>query len=171
MIRNLLSIFVLILIILIVVVLLCNKQIFSNFGNMSNISNVSNVSNVSNFRNLPTIEEQQIENDEFLVAYDKFKKSQQEQEKNEVPYNWNLNNTLESMKREPCLAENENGGRLSCFTAPAWWYPEKAYKQDNFKSVYYGDYYNPIYNYLGNSQEMYWDFRSIKDPIINNDNL
>jgi len=159
MIPNLLSIFVLILIILIVVVLLCNQGIFSNFGN---------VSNVSNFRNLPTIEEQQIENDEFLVAYDKFKKRQQEQEKNEVPYNWNLNNTLESMKLEPCLADNENGGRLSCFTAPPWWYPETAYKQDNFRSVYYGDYYNPIYNYLGNAQEMYWDFRSVKDPIVNN---
>lgn len=145
MIRNLLSIFVLILIILIVIMLLCNQKIFSNF------------------RNLPTIEEQQIENNDFLVAYDKFKNKQKEQEKNEVPYTWNLNNTLESMKLEPCLAENENGGRLSCFTAPAWWYPEKAYKQDNFRSVYYGDYYNPIYNYLGNAQEMYWDFRSVKD--------
>jgi hypothetical protein len=123
--------------------------------------------NKSNFINTPTIEEQQIDNDEFLEAYNKFKKREQEQEKNEVPYNWNLNNTLESMKLNPCLATDKNSGRMSCFTGPAWWYPEKAYKAENFRSQYNGDYHNPIYNYLGNAQEMFWDFKSVKDPIVN----
>mgnify|MGYP007072293330 CR=1 FL=1 len=124
MILNLLSISIFILIVLIVVLILCNQGIFSSS---------------SNFRNLPTIEEQKIENEEFLVAYDKFKKKQEEQEKNQVPYTWNLNNTLESMKLEPCLANDENSDRMSCYTAGAWWYPNDAYKAENFRSIYYGD--------------------------------
>ena len=35
--------------------------------------------------------------------------------------------------------------------------------QYNFKVKFDGDYYNNIYNYLGNAQEMYWNFKSIID--------
>ena len=131
-------------------------------------SNLSSFKKVSNFQTVPTVEEQQIENDEFLDAYNKVKKRQEEQDKNEIPFTWNPNNTLESMILQPCLS-NINGssepGRLTCFTAQAWWYPEKKYNKDNFREIYYGDRYNPIYNYLGNAQEMFWDFKSVKDTF------
>lgn len=130
--------------------------------------NLSSFKKVSNFQNVPTVEEQKIENDEFLDAYNKVKKRQEEQEKHEVPFTWNPNNTLESMRLQPCLSDIDGSagpGRLTCFTAPAWWYPENKYNQDNFRVVYYGDRYNPIYNYLGNAQEMFWDFKSVKDTF------
>ena len=130
--------------------------------------NLSSFKKVSNFQTVPTVEEQKIENDEFLDAYDKVKKRQEEQDKNEVPFTWNPNNTLESMRLQPCLSDIDGSaapGRLTCFTAPAWWYPEKKYKKDNFREIYYGDRYNPIYNYLGNAQEMFWDFKSVKDTF------
>jgi hypothetical protein len=122
----------------------------------------------SNFHNsyvktLPTIEEQKIENDEFLKAYENIKKIEEKNEKNKTPLTWNSNNTLESMQlKKPCLDSDETG-RLTCFTAPAWWYPKDKYDPNKFRSIYYGDYYNPIYNYLGNAQEMYWDFKSVKN--------
>lgn len=127
-------------------------------------TNISMFKSTSNFQTLPTIEEQKIENEEFLEAYDKVKKRQEEQEKNEIPYTWNPNNTLESMKLEPCLT-GEGTDRLTCYSAPTWWYPNDAYKQNNFRTPYYGDYFNPIYNYLGNAQELYWDFKSVKDTF------
>jgi hypothetical protein len=114
------------------------------------------------------VEEQKIENDEFLNAYNKVKKRQEEQDKNEVPFTWNPNNTLESMRLQPCLSDidiSAGPGRLTCHAAPPWWYPENKYNQDNFRVVYYGDRFNPIYNYLGNAQEMFWDFKSVKDTF------
>jgi len=122
--------------------------------------NLSSFKKVSNFQTVPTVEEQKIENEEFLNAYNKMKKRQEEQDKNKIPYTWNPNNTLESMKLQPCLSD-----RLTCFSAPAWWYPENKYNPDSFREIYYGDYYNPIYNYLGNAQEMFWDFKSVKDTF------
>jgi hypothetical protein len=121
----------------------------------------------SNFNNdyvktLPTIKEQKIENDEFLKAYENIKKMEENNEKNKTPFTWDQNNTLESMQLKPCLDSDETG-RLTCFTAPAWWYPKDKYDPNKFRSVYYGDYYNPIYNYLGNAQEMFWDFKSVKN--------
>lgn len=130
--------------------------------------NLSSFKKVSNFQTVPTVEEQKIENDEFLDAYNKVKKRQEEQDKNKVPFTWNPNNTLESMRLQPCLSDvdGQSGpGRLTCFAAPAWWYPENKYNPDNFREIYYGDYYNPIYNYLGNAQEMFWDFKSVKDTF------
>ena len=130
--------------------------------------NLSSFKKVSNFQTVPTVEEQKIENDEFLEAYNKVKKRQEEQDKNEVPFTWNPNNTLESMRLQPCLSDIDGSaapGRLTCFTAPAWWYPENKYNQDNFRVTFYGDRFNPIYNYLGNAQEMFWDFKSVKDTF------
>ena len=129
---------------------------------------LSNFKKISNFKTIPTVEEQKIENDEFLYAYNKVKKKQEENEKDKIPYTWNQNNTLESMKLDPCLSNidgQEGPGRLTCYTAPTWWYPENKYNQNNFREIYYGDYYNPIYNYLGNAQEMFWDFKSVKDTF------
>lgn len=130
--------------------------------------NLSSFKKVSNFQTVPTVEEQKIENDEFLDAYNKVKKRQEEQDKNEVPFTWNLNNTLESMRLQPCLSDIDGSagpGRLTCFTAPAWWYPENKYNPDNFRVTFYGDRFNPIYNYLGNAQEMFWDFKSVRDTF------
>ena len=73
----------------------------------------------------------------------------------------NDNNSLESMKLNPCLGKDTN--RLTCYSAPAWWYPYDKYDSDKFREIYYGDYFNPIYNYLGNAQDMYWDFKSVKN--------
>lgn len=131
--------------------------IFLLFGNLSSFKKVSNFDSI---QTVPTVEEQKIQNDEFLDAYNKVKKRQEEQDKDKVPFTWNPNNTLESMRLQPCLSD-----RLSCFTAPAWWYPENKYNKDNFREIYYGDRYNPIYNYLGNAQEMFWDFKSVKDTF------
>ena len=130
--------------------------------------NLSSFKKVSNFQTVPTVEEQKIENDEFLEAYNKVKKRQEEQDKNEVPFTWNPNNTLESMRLQPCLSDIDEPlkpGRLTCYTAPAWWYPENKYNQNNFRVPFYGDRFNPIYNYLGNAQEMFWDFKSVKDTF------
>lgn len=113
---------------------------------------------VSTFKTIPTIQEQEIKNNDFLNAYNKLKEKQNIQNENKVPLTWNPNNTLESMELKPCLSD-----RLTCYTAPMWWYPEKKYNENNFRSVYYGDYYDPIYNYLGNVQDMFWDFKSVKD--------
>ena len=47
-----------------------------------------------------------------------------------MPFTWNPNNTLESMRLQPCLSDIDRSsglsgpGRLTCYTAPAWWYPE-----------------------------------------------
>uniref|UniRef100_A0A6C0LE47 Uncharacterized protein n=1 Tax=viral metagenome TaxID=1070528 RepID=A0A6C0LE47_9ZZZZ len=130
--------------------------------------NLSSFKKVSNFKTVPTVKELKIEQDEFLDAYNKVKKRQEEQDINEIPFTWNPNNTLESMRLQPCLSDVDGSaapGRLTCFAAPAWWYPENKYKQDNFRVTYYGDMFNPIYNYLGNAQEMFWDFKSVKDTF------
>jgi hypothetical protein len=134
----------------------------------SDFSNFKKVSNFNDIRTIPIIEEQKIRNEEFLEAYDNLTKKQKEQEKNEVPLTWNPNNTLQSMQLEPCLSNIDGSsgpGRLTCFSAPPWWYPEDKYNKDNFRVTYYGDKYNPIYNYLGNAQEMYWDFKSVNDTF------
>lgn len=130
------------------------------FGDMSIFKKFSNFETI---KTVPIVEEQQIENDDFLYAYENVKKKQEEQDKNKIPYTWNPNNTLESMKLQSCVTDND--GRLRCYAAPAWWYPYNKYNSENFREIYYGDYYNPIYNYLGNAQEMFWDFKSVKDTF------
>lgn len=127
----------------------------SNFENFENHS-------TDFIKTLKTIEEQKKENDDFLKEYNEYKKEEKEKEKNEVPLTWNRNNTIESMKLEPCLADVSGSERMTCYTAPLWWYPDNKYDPDNFRSTFYGDYYNPIYNYLGNVQEMFWDFRNVR---------
>ena len=144
---------------LILIIILVCSTVYLLFDNMTIFNKKSN------FQTVPTPQEQEIANEEFMKAYEKVKKHQEEKEKNEVPYTWNPNNTLESMKLEPCLANNKDNSRMTCYTAPAWWYPKDKYDPNKFRSVYYGDYYNPIYNYLGNAQEMYWDFKSVKDTF------
>ena len=128
------------------------------FGDMSSFNKVTN------FKTIPTIEEQEIKNKKFLKEYNKIEKKN----KDNILYTWNDNNTLKTMNLKPCLSNIDGSlgpGRLTCYTAPAWWYPKNKYDPDNFKSIYYGDRYNPIYNYLGNVQDMYWDFKSVKDNV------
>lgn len=114
-------------------------------------------------KTLPTIKEQQEENEKFMKSYDKIRQKVEYQQEHETPLTWNPNNTLESMKLEPCLANTPGTNRLTCYTAPTWWYPGDKYRPENFRSIYYGDYYNPVYNYLGNAQEMYWDFKTVRE--------
>ena len=129
----------------------------------------SQFNNTENFedyvKTLPTVEEQQKLNDDFLKDYNEYTKEKKEREKNEVPLTWNRNNTIESMKLDPCLANVTGTDRMTCHTAPLWWYPNDKYDPDNFRSVYYGDYYDPMYNFLGNAQEMFWDFRSVRNTF------
>jgi len=110
-------------------------------------------------RTVPTIKEQETWNNKFMKNYDKFVKETE----NEEPFMWNSNNSLESMKLVPCLADNSENQRMTCFSAPAWWYPYDKYDPNKFREIYYGDYFNPIYNFLGNAQEMYWDFRTVRN--------
>lgn len=124
-----------------------------------------NFQNHDYVQTLKTINEQKTENDEFMKKYNKYKTDEKEKNKDTVPYTWNNNNTIQSMKLEPCLANIPGSDRMTCYSAPLWWYPNNKYEPDNFRSIYYGDYYNPIYNYLGNAQELYWDFKSVKNTI------
>lgn len=124
-------------------------------------------SDFSSFKKVSNFEDHKIDNQEFLDSHNKIKK-RLEKDKNEVPLTWNPNNTLESMKLEPCLSDVDGPsgpGRLTCFSAPAWWYPNDKYDQNNFRVKYYGDRFNDIYNYLGNAQDMFWDFKSVKDTF------
>jgi hypothetical protein len=139
---------VIIIVLLLIIVLLCCNYNKSNF--MTVVPN-----EYPAVKTIPTIAEQKIENDEFLKEYNKIEK----QTDNDTPIMWNPNNTLESINTTPCL---EKEGRLTCYSAPSWWYPNDKYDPKKFREIYYGDSYNPIYNYLGNAQEMYWDFKSTK---------
>ena len=130
----------------------CRSSNFENFENHS----------VDFVKTLKTIEEQKKENDDFLKYYNKYKEKEKEREKNEVPLTWNRNNTIESIKLEPCIADITGSDRMTCYSAPLWWYPNNKYDPDNFRSIFYGDYYNPIYNFLGNAQEMFWDFKNVR---------
>jgi len=136
----------------------CRTSLFNNTENFENFGN-------DYIRTLPTIEEQQKLNDNFLKDYNQFIKEQRKREKNEIPLTWNINNTIESMKLEPCLANVSGTDRMTCHTAPLWWYPNDKYNPDNFRSVYYGDYYNPVYNFLGNAQEIFWDFITVRNTF------
>ena len=139
----------------------CRTSLFNDTENFENFGNCGN----DYIRTLPTIEEQQKLNDNFLKDYNQFIKEQRKREKNEVPLTWNRNNTIESMKLDPCLANTPGTDRMTCHTAPLWWYPNDKYDPDNFRSVYYGDYFNPVYNFLGNAQEMFWDFRTVRNTF------
>ena len=41
--------------------------------------------------------------------------------------------------------------------------PINKYNSDDFKSNHYRESINPIYDYLGNAQDMYWDFKSVNN--------
>lgn len=128
------------------------------------IQSYSSFTKTSNFfpvvQTVKPVEEQKIENDEFLKSYNDLEKRLEKDKK--VEYDWSENNTLESMILKPCLT-NEWNGRLTCYTAPAWWYPEKKYNPNDWKVKNYLQRYNPVYNYIGNTQDMFWNFESVKN--------
>jgi hypothetical protein len=137
-----LSISLLILIVILIILLFCNRENFYNFNN----------TNSENFNKNNLIDYTKNNNSKFLNEYNSnnFQIIQDEKLKNKA---WNNNNTLESMN---CY--NSPPNRLSQWSAPSWWYPAKEYSAKDWKVPFYGDYYNPINNYLGNVQEMYWQF-------------
>lgn len=71
-----------------------------------------------------------------------------------LPVYYNLNSI-------PITNCGSNINRLNCSTAPKWWYPNNEYDPDKFKEKVSLEYYNPIYNVLGNAQETYWDFKKV----------
>lgn len=147
---NICTICILIGISLFLIIYICSEK-FNNIP-PSNIGNQI-------VRTVPTINDQKTWNNKFMKNYEKYEK----ETKNEKPYMWNSNNSLESMKLFPCLGDNSGTDRMTCFSAPAWWYPYDKYNSENFREIYYGDYFNPVYNYLGNAQEMYWDFKTVRN--------
>ena len=132
-----------ILIILVIFLILCDMSSFFN-NKHDNMIDVHNLLHENNTDPNELILEKQEENVENVMS--------------KV---WSPNNTLESMIKIPLLENEENVNRLTCFAAPAWWYPINKYNSDNFKSKHYRESINPIYDYLGNSQDMYWDFKSV----------
>lgn len=110
-------------------------------------------------KTVPTISEQEDWNTKFINKNNKYN----EKIKDEQPFMWNNNNSLESSVAFPCLGDNSGTDRATCYSAPNWWYPFDKYDPKKFREIYYGDYFNPLYNYLGNAQDMYWDFKSVKN--------
>ena len=137
----------LIIILIIVTIILIFNNVTSSF-----INNHDNMIDVNNYLNETDISDSDLH---------KLKTKLEKKEKNDIPLSWDINNTLESMNTIPCLDNENDVNRLSCFTAPEWWYPKDKYTSSNFRSKYYRDSVNPIYNYLGNSQDIYWDFKSV----------
>ena len=155
MIVNLLLICTLILLIL---YLLVNK--YSNFINSKTNSDTNN-SNTNNIDTDNSDTNNKIKQVNINIKTDQEQIKNLEQKKTYM--SWNPNNTIESMVLEPCLENVKNTNRMTCYTAPLWWYPKDKYDPDNFKSNFYGDNFNPIYNYLGNVQNTFWDFKSVTD--------
>tara|TARA_B100001093_G_scaffold299728_1_gene285810 strand:+ start:476 stop:937 length:462 start_codon:yes stop_codon:yes gene_type:complete len=148
MIANILLTLSIFIVIVIVVFMLQNNSSFRKTSNFFNIE-----------KNIKTVKEQQLENEEFLKSYENLEKKLNNTKK--IDYDWNSNNTLESMILNPCLSDVN--GRLTCYTASPWWYPNKKYNANDWKVKNYLQRYNPIYNYLGNVQDMYWDFESVRN--------
>ena len=166
---------------LLLIIILVILTIFLMFGNMSSFLKTKhdNMTDVHNFlENSKEIISENNENNEnnednednedklnnsFNKLNNKIKK--QEETNNVISSIWSPNNTLESMITTPCLGDVNNVNRLTCFAAPEWWYPVDKYNSDNFRSKYYGDFVNPIYNYLGNAQDVYWNFKSVTEKL------
>ena len=118
-------------------------------------------SNLPAHRTVRTVKEQQEINDKFLKEYKKFEEKKNLE--NLSPYVWNSDNTIESMKLSPCLANLQNSNRLTCYSRPIGLMPYDKYDANKFREIYYGDYYNPTNYILGNAQEMFWDFASVRN--------
>ena len=114
-------------------------------------------------RTVHTVAQQEDWNNKFMDKYKKFRDEENKIVQNSPTFMWNNNNTLESMKLVPNLIGNSDVHRMTCHSAPEWWYPKDEYNPEQFRAVYHGDYFNPVYNFLGNAQEMFWDFRSVRD--------
>ena len=145
-----------ILVILIVLFIFSNMSSFlkNKHDNMVDVNDFLNKDKKDN-----NIDENELQNNQEKLNN---RLEKQEESKNNVMSRiWSPNNTLESMITMPCLQNIENVNRLTCFAAPEWWYPKDKYNPNNFRSKYYRDSINPIYDYLGNAQDMYWDFKLI----------
>lgn len=147
------------LLIVLVSMISCNESFRESFANIFK----SNSKGKENFQNVPTIEQQTEENKKFMNKYIPIEKKTDKI--NENPYIWNKNNTLETMNVNKNLLKNT--GNLYHGSAPEWWYPKDAYNPKNFREIWYSDMYNPIYNYLGNAQEVFYEFKSVRseDPM------
>ena len=153
---------------LLLIAILIILAIFLIFGDMSSFLNNKhdNMTDVNDF--LDQNEDQndninKINENELQKNKEKLNNRLEKQDgtNNIMSRVWSPNNTLESMITIPCLENIENVNRLTCFAAPAWWYPNDKYNPNNFRSKYYRESINPIYDYLGNAQDIYWDFKSV----------
>ena len=148
---------------LLLITILVILAIFLIFGDMSSFLNNKhdNMTDVNDFLDQDVnknVNENELQNNQEKLNNRLVK---QENTNNVMSRIWSPNNTLESMITVPCLENAENINRLTCFAAPEWWYPNDKYNPNNFKSKYYRDSINPIYDYLGNAQDIYWDFKSV----------
>lgn len=146
---------------LLLIAILVILVIFLIFGDMSSFlkNKHDNMTDVHDFltENVNINENELQKNKEKLNN----RLEKQESTNNVMSHVWSPNNTLESMITIPCLENVENVNRLTCFAAPKWWYPNDKYNPNNFRSKYYRESINPIYDYLGNAQDIYWDFKSV----------
>ena len=130
---------------------------------MDNLSNnMDNFSNKLDNKDLQELTDKKLTESELTEAQIKLENKVIEGENNNIPFTWNPNNTLESMQTNNCLVNVPNVNRIRCHSAPQWWYPSNKYNAVNFKSKIYLDRHNKIYNHLGNVQDMFWDFKSVK---------
>lgn len=146
---------------LLLIAILVILVIFLIFGDISSFLNNKhdNMTDVHDFLNKNNIDEDEIKKHQEKLNN---KLEKQEESTNNVMHRiWNSNNTLESMITIPNLENVQNVNRLTCFAASPWWYPNDKYNPNNFRSKYYRDSINPIYDYLGNAQDMFWDFKSV----------
>lgn len=123
-------------------------------------NNTSNFKNTSSTKQLTSSKiENKSDTDKSSQYMDEFKKLTKEE--NENPIGWSKNNVLETMDLKSCGV----GNRVRCDAAPAWWYPEDKYSPEEFKVKFYGDNVNPVFDILGDVQNTFWDFRSVRPPF------
>lgn len=155
------------LLLTVILIILTVVLIFSNVSSFTKNKH-DNMEDVKELLNNKNIDEDELQYNSQKLNN---KIKEQEEKRYDIPLTWNPNNTLESMITVPCLEDDTNVNRLTCFAAPEWWYPRDKYNENNFKSKYYRDSINPIYDYLGNAQDMFWDFKSVTGKVTGTDKL
>ena len=146
---------------------------FSYFDNISNIDDVSyedneNCENDENDENgehekhdnLVDVKMLLIEND-TIKPEDNIIKDNTKKECDIMSKIWNVNNTSETIDIDKYSGNDYDRNELVKSFAPEWWYPKEKYNSEKFKEEHNRDSINPLYDYLGNAQYMYWDFKSV----------
>lgn len=154
---------IVIVIILLIIIMFANS--FSYFDNVSNIDdendNNQNGENNKNEKhdNLVDVKMLLIEDDTIKPDVNNIK-DVTKKECDIMSKIWNVNNTLETIDINKYSGNDFDRNELVKSFAPEWWYPKDKYNPDKFKEEHNRDSINPLYDYLGNAQYMYWDFKA-----------